>query len=135
MAGTFREHSNLPIHKSRLCSNVSLQRARRAAIGLTGSADALNRIVDAAGRSTLGDALNAGVPPAQVAAAIFNSDEFRQDLVQAFYERLLHRPAETAGLQGWTAALRAGSRDEQVIAAIAGSAEYFVRLGPNPPGP
>jgi streptogramin lyase len=97
--------------------------------------DTLNRTIDPAGRSAFGQALNNGVPPEGVAAAIFGSDEFRQDLVQAFYQRLLHRPAETAGLQGWTAALQAGSRDEQVLAAIAGSAEYFLRLAPNPPGP
>jgi hypothetical protein len=49
-------------------------------------------------------------------------------LVQAFYQRLLHRQAESAGLEGWTEALQAGTRDEQVIAAIAGSSEYFAQV-------
>jgi streptogramin lyase len=90
--------------------------------------DALTRTVDLSGRSSFDQALNHGVPLTQVGAAVIGSDEFRQDLVQSFYQRFLHRQGETVGLQGWTGALRAGSRDEQVIAAIVGSSEYFVPL-------
>jgi streptogramin lyase len=90
--------------------------------------DALNRTVDLSGRSSLDQALNHGVPLAQVGAAVIGSDEFRQDLVQSFYQRFLRRQGETAGLQGWTGVLRAGARDEQVIAEIVGSSEYFVPL-------
>ena len=50
--------------------------------------DALNRTADPSGQSTFGQALNNGVPPAVIAAAIFGSDEFRQHLVQSVLPRL-----------------------------------------------
>jgi hypothetical protein len=63
-----------------------------------------------------------------VADVFFASDEYRQDLVQSYYERFLHRAAENAGLTVWVTALRNGLRDENVVAQIISSPEYFGRL-------
>jgi hypothetical protein len=87
--------------------------------------DALNRPADAAGRASFLTALANGVSRQTVADAIFHSDEYRQDLIQSFYQRFLHRPADSAGLAAWVAGLRNGMRDEDAIAQIVGSAEYF----------
>src|SRR5262249_34837587 len=64
-----------------------------------------------------------------VAEAVFASDEFRQDLVQSYYQRFLGRDAEPGGLQYWTQWLRQGRTTAGLIAGFAGSTE---RLGTGP---
>ena len=59
---------------------------------------------------------------------MFASTEFRQDLVKADYVQFLNRPADPTGLNAFTAALQQGQTDQQLGAAIAGSAEFFARL-------
>jgi hypothetical protein len=90
--------------------------------------DALNRQVDAAGRAIFDQALAGGASPSEVAAAIFGSGEYLQDLVQGFYGHFLHRPADAGGLNGFAGALSQGARDQDVIAAILASGEYGNRL-------
>jgi uncharacterized protein (TIGR03118 family) len=90
--------------------------------------DALQRPVDSTGQNVFGQLLNNGGTRAQVATAIFTSDEFRQDLVQSFYQRFLRRAADSGGLNTFVSLLRQGMRDEQVLAAIVGSEEYLGRL-------
>ena len=63
-----------------------------------------------------------------MAAAIGGSAEATQDVVQSFYQRALHRPADAAGLDLFTRALQAGAREEAVLAVIASSQEYFAQL-------
>jgi hypothetical protein len=87
--------------------------------------DALNRPVDSTGRKAWDAALTSGASTAQVAAAIFASNEYRQDLVQSYYLRFLHRAADKGGLGTFVNALNQGARDQDVIAAIIGSPEYF----------
>jgi virginiamycin B lyase len=89
--------------------------------------DALNRNIDPTGQATFLQALAGGAPRSQVAAVIFASDEFRQDIVQGLYQRFLHRPADPQGLQAWNRLLRTGERDERVIASFVGSDEYGLR--------
>jgi hypothetical protein len=86
--------------------------------------DALSRPVDASGAASFGQALAGGTTRARVAETIFSSLELRHDMVRHDYESLLHRVAETDGLEHWAQALQRGARDEQIAAAIAGSAEY-----------
>jgi hypothetical protein len=62
-----------------------------------------------------------------VAAAIFLTSVYRQDLVQG-HQRFLRRAADPTGLGLFTDALRLGVRDQEVIAGIVGSPEYFSRL-------
>jgi autotransporter-associated beta strand protein len=90
--------------------------------------DALNRMIDPGGHMTFLNALNNGAARSDVAATIFASTEYRNDLVQGYYMRFLHRGADAAGLAAWVNMLQGGARDEDVIAGIVGSAEYFGRV-------
>ena len=72
-------------------------------------------------------ALQAGATPGQVAAVIFASAEFAGDGVRTDYQDFLHRSADNAGLAFFTQAVQQGARDEQVIALILASDEYFAR--------
>ncbi len=108
----------------------------------------LQRGADPAGLADFTQALAAGQPLEQVAAEIVASPEFyqgqgggsdsgfltalaelQQAIVQHEYQYFLHRAADAAGLASWTQALRNGVRDEQIVAAIVGSAEYAQGAG------
>jgi uncharacterized delta-60 repeat protein len=111
--------------------------------------DALGRSVDASGRSTFDQLLASGTTRVQVAAMIFASTEYAQDLVQGFYQRFLHRTGDAAGVNFFVGLLHPSTggatqpifitdpsggqvtalRDEDVIALMVGSQEYFNRLG------
>ena len=47
--------------------------------------------------------------------------------VQDLYRQLLHRPADASGLSIYTNALQQGVTNEQLLAILAGSDEYFSR--------
>jgi hypothetical protein len=64
-----------------------------------------------------------------VAGVIFASDEYRGDLVQSYYQRFLDRTAEPAGLASWVAFMKTHS-DQEVIAGIIGSTEYYNKVAP-----
>ena len=87
--------------------------------------DALHRAVDPMGRVSWDVAFASGASRAQVATQIFMSDEYRNDLIQGYYLQYLDRPAETSGQNGWLAFFKGGGRDEEVIAGIIGSVEFF----------
>jgi hypothetical protein len=90
--------------------------------------DALGRPIDAGARASFNQQLASGTTRGQVAATIFASTEYRQDLVGGYYLRFLHRPADSAGLGSFVSALANGAKDEDVIAALVGSGEYLARL-------
>jgi hypothetical protein len=90
--------------------------------------DALGRPIDAGARASFNQQLAGGTTRSQVAATIFASTEYRQDLVGGYYLRFLHRPADSAGLANFVSALGNGAKDEDVIAALVGSGEYLARL-------
>ena len=90
--------------------------------------DALGRAPDANGEAGFMAALNSGVTTGQVAGVVFNSNEFRTDLVNGFYQSFLHRAADANGLAFFVQALQQGATDQDVIATIVGSDEYFSRL-------
>jgi hypothetical protein len=72
--------------------------------------------------------LNSGtLSRAQVAAAIFGSAEYRNDLVEYYYQEFLGRNADPGGLAAWQAQLKAGLTDGQLIAALLGSGEGFAK--------
>jgi hypothetical protein len=89
----------------------------------------LNRAPDAAGLSSnLNGLLNAYAAQRQTeSAGLLSSDEYRTDLVKGWYQKYLGRAADAAGRAASAAALAAGATDEQVIAALVGSDEYFAR--------
>jgi Domain of unknown function (DUF4214)/PEP-CTERM motif len=62
----------------------------------------------------------------QVALLILGSLEYDSDLVSGYYLQFLRRPADPAGLNAFATALNGGTlTDEQVIATMIGSEEYF----------
>ena len=107
--------------------------------------DALNRGVDPQGRSTFDQFLANGGTTQQVATIILTSGEYRTDLIQSWYVRFLHRPADSAGLNAWLSLFRNGIQgptnifnpggssvtqvtDELIIAMLVGSQEYYNNL-------
>jgi hypothetical protein len=61
----------------------------------------------------------------QVAAAVFTSSEFRLDLVQVFFQHFLDRTGSAAELFSWAGLLQGGASEQQLIAALLGTQEYF----------
>jgi uncharacterized protein (TIGR03118 family) len=90
--------------------------------------DALNRQVDAATRMALDQFLASGGTRTAVAAFVFTSDEFHQDLVSADYQQFLKRASDPGGLAAFTHLLDQGAREESVIASLLGSDEFFNSL-------
>jgi hypothetical protein len=88
-------------------------------------ADALNRALDPAGQAADEQALAQGMSREQVAAAVFGSQEYLQDLVGSFYQSYLNRQPDRGGLQAFVAAMQQGLTDQQVIAEILGSPEFM----------
>src|SRR5262249_18689076 len=88
-------------------------------------ADVLHRSIDAAGDQAWGAALGSGVSAQVIAGDILRSSEAQQDLVGNYYHMFLHRAADTAGLGGFVSAMQNGAREDQVVANIVGSAEYY----------
>jgi hypothetical protein len=90
--------------------------------------DLLGRAADS-GASGFINALNGGTANTfQVAAAILNSTEYAQRLVNQFYSTVLARQGSLAETNGWVQALTHGTRDEQVLTMLLASDEYFLRL-------
>jgi probable HAF family extracellular repeat protein len=87
--------------------------------------DALHRSVDSFGRALFDRALAQGATRQQVAAAIFASGEYEQDLVASYYWLYLHRAADSAGLTLFVNAMKQGARDQDVIAGLLSSGEYY----------
>jgi uncharacterized delta-60 repeat protein len=90
--------------------------------------DVLNRSPDTSGAIAFGLLLAGGAPRGIVAEAILTSAESYQDQVQNLYQRSLHRPADTGGLNAFVAAMQQGAREEDVLATMCGSGEYFGRV-------
>jgi hypothetical protein len=90
--------------------------------------DGLGRTPDAAGQAVDLQALSQGASPGQIAASVFTSGEYRQDLVASYYQAYLGRTADALGLNYFAGLLGRGGRDEDVLAGILGSDEYFARL-------
>src|SRR5581483_11173415 len=87
--------------------------------------DILSRPIDATGAAAWGAELASGTGRDVVAIQILGSAEAESDLVASVYEHYLHRAPEAAGLSFWLTQLQQGLRDENLIAGVAGSAEYF----------
>jgi uncharacterized protein (TIGR03118 family) len=90
--------------------------------------DALNRAPDAGGQAFFLAQLNGGATTAQVAAQIFASTEYQQNLVKGWYQTFLRRTADPMGLSFFVGLLQSGSRDRDVVAAILASNEFFAPL-------
>jgi hypothetical protein len=66
----------------------------------------------------------------EVVSGIDHSTEYRQNLVATYYRALLRREVDPNGMQNFVGLMTTqGRTDEQVIAALVGSDEYYVRSG------
>jgi CSLREA domain-containing protein len=90
--------------------------------------DVLNRQPDAGGLASFEQRLANGVSRGTVAALIFSSPEYLNDLVASDYQTLLGRTPDPTGAAGFFLALNSGANDAAVEATILGSAEAFARL-------
>jgi hypothetical protein len=90
--------------------------------------DLLGRPVDPTSQSFYLNFLAGGGTHTQVATNLLGSTEYRTRLVQDDYQKFLHRAADPTGLNSGVNFLASGT-DEQYIAVLAGSAEYFANRG------
>jgi hypothetical protein len=87
--------------------------------------DLLGRDPDAPAAAFWSAKLRTGWSRVTVAMSIVASQEAIGVRVQGLYQRYLRRAADPAGLNAFSWDLAHGFRDEQIIAALVGSAEYF----------
>jgi uncharacterized delta-60 repeat protein len=89
----------------------------------------VQRPIDPTGAQGWGQALQSGAWSRQaVAAAILASEEADALVIHTDYLRLLHRVADPDGFANSLNALQRGLTEEQLLALLAGSAEYFAQL-------
>ncbi len=87
--------------------------------------DVLGRAPSASDLAFFNPELTNNVPLTQIATQVLTSPEAYQDLVKTYYPIYLRRAADPAGVAFFANALQTGARDEDVIAAVLGSPEYF----------
>jgi hypothetical protein len=90
--------------------------------------DVLGRPIDPSGAAAWTYLLEHGWNRSTVVNMLLGSMEAKQVLVQGFYQRFLHRAADSGGLNAFANALRQGMRDDQVIAILVGSGEYAANV-------
>jgi hypothetical protein len=90
--------------------------------------DALQREIDTSGILSWGQALSNGSSRTAVAAAILNSLEADRLEVTGLYAQFLRRNPDIGGLNAFTSALQQAVSNDQILAVIVGSDEYFARL-------
>jgi hypothetical protein len=89
--------------------------------------DALNRAADPGGQSAFGQALAGGAKSfQQVAALIFTSPEYYQDLVAGYYTAF-NATSHVGELDqaAWVSRLQSGQSPEQMVAGILGAPELY----------
>jgi hypothetical protein len=91
--------------------------------------DVLGRPVDASSQSFYLAYLSRGAARSGVVTSLTGGAEYRQKVVADFYQRFLHRAADAAGLNSGVNFLAAGGTDEQYLATLIASAEYFQNRG------
>lgn len=90
--------------------------------------DVLGRAASAAEIQSWQQFLAAGASRQQVAAAILNSPEADAVDTQAFFQHFLNRSATPEDLTIWVNAFQHGITDEQAIAGIVSSREYWIQV-------
>jgi hypothetical protein len=96
--------------------------------------DVFGRQADANGIATFVGMLNAGTASrTDVAMDILTSVEYRGDLIASWYQELLNRPVDPQGLALNQSLFASGATDEQLIAGLMGSAEYYANRGGSTP--
>ncbi len=88
-------------------------------------ADVFGRDIDPGGRTYWVGRLAHGAPAWLVAASVVRSHEAMSNRVTDDYRLLLGRDPDPGGRDSWTALLQHGTRDETLLAQLAGSDEYW----------
>ena len=89
--------------------------------------DVFGRAPDAVGLAGYQKLLTTGFSRGAVARAFIISQEGSQDRVQQIYQSLLVRPAESGGLEAYSAILMHGGSEDQIVVALAGSPEMWAQ--------
>lgn len=89
--------------------------------------DALDRAIDPATKVTFEQLLAHDMTREQIAAVVFGTVESRDDLVAQTYLDLLDRPVDAGAQAYWAAKLADGETDQQVLAGLIASDEYFAK--------
>jgi uncharacterized repeat protein (TIGR01451 family) len=92
--------------------------------------DALGRDIEPTALSAWSAALAAGATRNSVALAVLDSAEAAGVLVERDYRSILNRDADAVGLNNYAHALLAGMRDEDLLASLAASDEFYSRTVP-----
>jgi hypothetical protein len=87
--------------------------------------DALGRAIEPAALSYFTGLMAKGASVADMAASVFNSDEYHRLRVNALFEQFLDRPADPGALAYFADELDNSGTDELVIAQLLASDEYF----------
>lgn len=87
--------------------------------------DLLNRPIDPTASSNFQTQLSGGATRADIANEVQATDEFRTDIVTGYYQQFLHRAPDNFGLNFYTGLLSGGGTEQEVIAGLIGSDEYF----------
>jgi streptogramin lyase len=87
--------------------------------------DVLGRDPNAGELSTWQQNLNGNVSPTAFENFLLRSDEFDRDVVDALYMRVLNRPPDQTGAQGWLGFLENGGSIETAATLFLASDEYY----------
>jgi hypothetical protein len=87
--------------------------------------DTFNRSATQADHDQFGDDFDDYEDRRSTAENIFATNEYRQDLVESYYQTYLHRSADPGGLSASVAALANGVTDEMLISVIVSSPEFL----------
>jgi hypothetical protein len=87
--------------------------------------DSLGRLPEPSTQAMLLPLLNAGYSHLQLATQVATSLEADARFVETVYRQFLGRSADAPSLQGWIDFMVRGGKDDQVVAGILGSNEYF----------
>jgi lysophospholipase L1-like esterase len=93
--------------------------------------DALGRSADATALNWFTQQIDQGQSPAIVPGLVVQSNEYATNLVHLAYQRYLGRDAGSEEAAYWTGRLVSDLRDEQFVAAIVASEEFYIRAGGN----
>jgi hypothetical protein len=90
--------------------------------------DVLQRTPDSKGATAFAGALQGGEDRGVLASSILRSAEGEAVLGQTLYARLLHREIDRAGLSAFVNAMVAGLDEQDAVALILASPEYFAQV-------
>ena len=89
--------------------------------------DALGRAIDPAALTYFEGLMAQGATAADIAASVFNSDEYHRIRVDALFEQFMDRTADAGAVAYFASELDNGGTDELVIAQLLASDEYFAK--------